>query len=277
MSKELSGQVAVVTGSGRRTGIGYAIAKELARRGASLVVTDICCRAQPDPEFEASAWAELESIAAELGSFGTDHLPVKADITNPDDVEALLDQAENGLGPVNIVVNNAGVFVVKPLLETTVADWEISMKVNALGTFLCSTRAARRMIQQKTQGRIVNISSISGKEGWPNFGAYTASKFAVLGFTQTLARELARHGIHVNAVCPGLIATDMQNHGIAEMARIQGVDPEEIDKNQLERVPMGRYGTPEEVARVVAFLVSSDAVYMTGQALNITGGLMVSR
>ena len=144
MSKELSGQVAIVTGSGRRTGIGFAIAKELARRGASLVVTDICRRSEPDPEFEASAWSELEAIAEELGQFGAKHLPVKADITNPEDVEALLDQTENTLGPVNIVVNNAGVFIVKPLLDTTVADWEISMKVNALGAFLCSTKAARR-------------------------------------------------------------------------------------------------------------------------------------
>lgn len=277
MPKELSGQVAIVTGSGRRTGIGYAVAKELARRGASLVVTDICRHAQPDPEFEASAWSELESIAEELGQFGARSLPIKADITDPNDVNALLDQTENRLGPVNIVVNNAGVFIVKPLLETTIADWEISMKVNAFGTFLCSTEAAQRMIQQETQGRIVNISSISGKEGWPNFGAYTASKFAVLGFTQTLARELAPHHINVNAVCPGLIATDMQNYGIVEMARLQGITPEEIDTSQLDRVPMGRYGTPEDVARVVAFLVSPDSAYMTGQALNITGGLMISR
>lgn len=277
MSDVLRGKVALVTGSGRRSGIGYAIAAELARRGASIVVTDICRRSQPDPNFEAAAWAELESIAGELGQLGGGQLPVKADITNPADVEALFDRAEKSLGPVNIVVNNAGVFVVKPLLETSLAEWEISMKVNALGTFLCSTQAARRMIARKIEGRIVNISSISGKEGWPNFGAYTASKFAVLGFTQTFAREMAPHGINVNAVCPGLIATDMQEHGIAEMARIRGVTPVEVDRAQLERVPMGRYGAAEDVARVVAFLVSPDSAYMTGQALNISGGLMVSR
>ena len=277
MSNDLGGQVAIVTGSGRRTGIGYAIAKELAQRGASLIVTDICRRLVPDPDFETAALSELKSIAEEFRQFGTKHIPVKTDITNPEEVEALLDQVEQVFGPANILVNSAGVFVIKPLLETSVADWEISMKVNAFGTFLCSVKAAQRMIGQGISGRIVNISSISGKEGWPNVGAYTASKFAVLGFTQTFARELVPHGINVNAVCPGMIATDMQTHSIAELSKLQGVNPEVFEKTHLDRVPMGRYGTPEEVARVTAFLISPDSAYMTGQALNISGGLMVSR
>lgn len=277
MSLDLTGRVALITGSGRRTGIGYAIATELARRGASIVITDLGRRADPDPTFEAAAWAEMVSITEELAANGQKHLPVKADITEPAEVEALLEAAEANLGPVDILINNAGVFVVKPLLETSLSEWELSMKVNAFGTFLCSVRVARRMIERGLNGRIVNLSSISGKEGWPNFGAYTASKFAVLGLTQTLARELAPHGINVNAVCPGLIATDMQNHGIAELARMRGVSPAEVDQAQLERVPMGRYGTTEEIAKVVAFLVSPDSAYMTGQALNISGGLMVSR
>lgn len=277
MSQQLTGQVALITGSGRRSGIGYAIAKVLAQQGASVVITDIARRAWPDPDFEAAAWQEMVAISEELGQFGRQHLPFKADITDPDQVEALLDASEQALGPVDILVNNAGVFVVKPLLETTIAEWELSMKVNAFGTFLCSIHTARRMIRAGRPGRIVNISSISGKEGWPNFGAYTASKFAVLGLTQTLARELAPHGINVNAVCPGLIATQMQDHGIAELAKIRGVTPEAVDRAQLERVPLGRYGDPEEVAQVVAFLVSPDSAYMTGQALNISGGLMVSR
>jgi len=277
MSADLYGQVAIITGSGRRTGIGYAIARELAQQGVSTVITDICRRAEPDPEFEAAAWAELVSITEELSELGQKHVPFKADITNPDSVDALIEAAEAELGAVDILVNNAGVFVVKPLLETSLDEWEISMKVNALGTFLCSTRVAQRMIKHGTKGRIVNLSSISGKEGWPHFGAYTASKFAVLGFTQTFAREMAPHGINVNAVCPGLIDTEMQTRGIAHMAMVRGVSVEDVGAAQLKRVPLGRYGSKEEVAQVVAFLVSPAAAYMTGQALNISGGLMVSR
>lgn len=275
MLSDLKGKVAIVTGSGRRSGIGYGIARYLAQLGAAVTVTDVGRRAEPDSAFEAAAWAELESIATELSQLGGNSLAVKADITNPDEVETLLKRVETELGPVDILVNNAGVFMVKPLLETSPAEWELTLKVNALGTFLCSTQTARRMIERGTPGRIVNIASISGKEGWPNFGAYTASKFAVIGLTQTFAREMAPYGINVNAVCPGLIATGMNDIGLARLAELGGVTPEEISQAQLERVPLGRYGTPEDVARLVAFLVSPEAAYMTGQAINMSGGLMV--
>lgn len=275
MERYLDGKVAVITGSGRRNGIGYGIARYLAQRGAAVVVTDICRRTQPDPDFEAAAVAELKTLAGELVQAGERALAVQADITQPADIETLLDRAERELGPVSIWVNNAGVFVVKPLLETSIAEWESSLKVNASGSFLGGTAAARRMIRHGLKGRIVNMASISGKEGWPNFGAYTASKFAVIGLTQTLARELAPHGINVNAVCPGLIDTDMQTYGVSQLARLRGEDLEAIDQGQLARIPLGRYGQPEDVAKVVAFLVSPEADYMTGQALNVTGGLMV--
>lgn len=277
MERDLRGVVAVITGSGRRRGIGYGIARTLARLGASTVVTDICRRSRPDPEFEAQAWEELVSVAREFEEFGGKHRAIKADVTNPDEVNALLDQAEVGLGVVNTVVNNAGICVVKPLLDTSLGEWEASLKVNATGTFLFSVLAAKRMVAQGIKGNIINISSISGKEGWPDFGAYTASKFAVLGFSQTLARELAPHGIRVNAVCPGLIATDMNDVNLELLARLRHTTPEEIDRAQLSRVPLGRYGSPEDVANAVAFLISEEAAYMTGQAINVTGGLMVCR
>ncbi|MFN8456627.1 MAG: SDR family oxidoreductase [Anaerolineae bacterium] len=270
----MQGTVAIITGSGRRSGIGYGIARYLARLGAAVAVTDVCRQAEPDSAFEASAWAELAGIADELNQI-SQSIAVKADITNPAEVESLLNQVEGTLGPVNLWVNNAGVFVVKPLLETTPAEWEVTMKVNTFGTFVGSTQAARRMIQRGIKGRIVNMASISGKEGWPNFGAYTASKFAVIGLTQTLARELAPYGINVNAVCPGLIATGMNELGLARLSELRGVPAEAIDKAQLERIPQGRYGTPEDVAKVVAFLASPESDYMTGQALNVSGGLMV--
>ncbi|MFN8458523.1 MAG: SDR family oxidoreductase [Anaerolineae bacterium] len=274
MTHNLQGMVAIITGSGRRNGIGYGIARYLAGLGADVVVTDVCRRAEPDLAFEASAWAELAGIADELNQISRS-IAVKADITNPAEVESLLDQVEEAFGPVSLWVNNAGVFMVKPLLETTTTEWEVTMKVNAYGTFLGSTQAARRMLLRGIKGRIVNIASISGKEGWPNFGAYTASKFAVIGLTQTLARELAPYGINVNAVCPGLIATSMNDLALARLSELRGVPAEAIDRAQVERIPQGRYGTPEDVAKVVAFLASPESDYMTGQALNVTGGLMV--
>jgi NAD(P)-dependent dehydrogenase (short-subunit alcohol dehydrogenase family) len=274
MTGKLREKIALITGSGRRNGIGYGIARYLALQGATVVVTDVCNRGEPDPAFEAAAWAELNSIAAELNQISRS-LAVKANITQSSDVETLFNQIEQELGFLDILVNNAGVFVVKPLLETTLNEWETTMRVNAYGTFLCSTQAARRMIRHGVKGRIINIASISGKEGWPNFGAYTASKFAVIGLTQTLARELAPQGINVNAVCPGLITTSMNELALARLSELRGVSPESIDQAQLERIPHKRYGTPEDVAKVVAFLASSESDYMTGQAINVSGGLMV--
>jgi NAD(P)-dependent dehydrogenase (short-subunit alcohol dehydrogenase family) len=131
------------------------------------------------------------------------------------------------------------------------------------------------MIKSGIRGSIINMSSISGKEGWPDFGAYTTSKFAVIGFTQTLAREVAEFGIRVNSVCPGLIATGMNDQNLELLSKVRNIPPDEIDRSQLERVPLKRYGTPEDVAKLVAFLASEDSSYMTGQAINVTGGLMV--
>lgn len=275
MEKSLRDEVVLVTGSGRRNGIGYGIARKLAQKGASVIVTDICRRSQPDTAFEVTAWSELSSIAEEFTEFGNQHLAVKADITDANDVSSLIEKAEAELGKISILINNAGICVVKPLIETSPEEWEASMKVNAFGTFLCSVLVARQMISHNINGQIVNISSISGKEGWPDFGAYTASKFAVVGFTQSFAREMAPHGITVNAVCPGLIHTGMNDVNLELLAEIRNSTPEEIDKAQVSRVPLGRYGTSEDVADVVAFLVSPAASYMTGQSLNVTGGLMV--
>jgi NAD(P)-dependent dehydrogenase (short-subunit alcohol dehydrogenase family) len=272
----LEGQVAIVTGSGRRSGIGYGIARHLARLGVSVVVTDLCRRSVPDEQFETAAWAELVGIAEELEQFGGRHLAVRANVTSPDEVQELLDSTEDTFGRIDILVNNAGVFVVKPLMDTTIEEWNLTMQVNALGPFLCSTAAAQRMIAKGIKGRIVNLSSISGKEGWPSFGAYTASKFAVIGLTQTLARELAPYDIRVNAVCPGLIMTSMHSDSLQPLSTLQDSTPKQVEADQLSRVPMGRFGEPEDVARVVGFLVSPDSDYMTGQALNVSGGLMVS-
>lgn len=275
MLSDLSGRIAIITGAGRRTGIGYAVARYLTEMGVSTVVTDICRREVPDPEYEAAAWAELVSIAEELRGVGGQHLPMRADVSNPADIDTLLDLTEEKLGPIDILVNNAGILVTKPLLQTTIEEWQNVMRVNALGTFICAKLVALRMVKRGVPGRIVNIASMSAKEGWPNLGVYTASKFAVLGFTQSFARELAPYKINVNAVCPGIITTDMHAQGLERLSKLHDTTPEHIDRAQQKRIPLGRPGAPVDVARVVAFLVSPESTYMTGQALNVTGGLLV--
>ena len=267
---DLPHQVALVTGAGRRSGIGYGIARHLAARGATIVVTDVCRRSQP--EAEAHARAELHSIAGELGG-----IALEADITQPEAVTALIEQTVAMDRRLDILVNNAGICITKPLLETTLAEWDLTQRVNAQSVFLCSTAAARQMIQQGRGGSIINMSSISGKEGWPNFGSYTASKFAVVGITQVLARELAEHAIRVNAVCPGLVDTGLNTQILSELATIRENNAAQIEDDQLKRVPLGRYATPDDVAQTVGFLVSPAAAYITGQAWNVCGGLMVAR
>lgn len=275
MEKKFEREIVLVTGSGRRNGIGYGIARLMAEMGASVVVTDVCKRSRPDPEFEEQAWNELSSIAEEFTKLGGKHLAIKADLTKPEEIDTIFNQIEEKLGTVSILINNAGICIVKPLLDTSLGEWEATLKVNLTGVFLSCTEAARRMLKKNIKGSIINMSSISGKEGWNDFGAYTATKFGVIGITQTFARELARTGIRVNAVCPGLIATGMNDANNALMAKVRNTTPEEIDKAQQARIPVGRYGTARDIAKVVAFLASDEAGYMTGQALNVTGGLMV--
>jgi len=273
----LNGKVALVTGAGRRRGIGYGIASHLAGLGASVVIVGAGNRSAAGGNYEDQALRELDGIRDELAALGRGrHLAAQADVANPEQVGRLFDRIEGELGVVEILVNNAGVCPVKPLLETTFSEWEKTIDVNATGAFVCSTEAARRMMVHGISGNIVSIASLSAKEGWPDFGAYTASKFALLGFTQVFAREMAPHGIRVNAVCPGYIAAGVSEEITNTFAAKLGVSPAELDRSTVARVPLGRYGTAEDVAQAVAFLVSPAASYITGQAINVCGGVMVS-
>jgi len=254
---ELEGKVAVITGAAR--GIGRAIALRLARDGADLVISDI-------------REAQLSQVAQEVEALGRRALPVPADVRSSAQVQELFRRAVDVFGRVDILVNNAGVISIAPTLELTEEEWDWVMDVNAKGTFLCSQAAARIMVGQG-QGKIVNISSIAGKTGDPLLAHYSASKFAVIGLTQVMARELAEHGnIQVNAVCPGFIDTEMLDNLEERQVKYLGRTREEIQQGYLDRSLLGRKGTPDEVASLVAFLASSDAGYITGQAYNICGG-----
>ncbi len=244
---------ALVTGAA--AGIGAAIARELAARGHRVAVTDI-------DEARAAALAqELDTFSARL------------DVTDADSIHAAADEAERALGPIDVWVSNAGVSTMAPFVDTTEAEWDRNLTVNAKGVFLCGREAARRLIARGQGGVIINTASMAGKRGAvPFLSAYVASKFAVVGLTQAMAYELAPYGIRVNCVCPGYVATSMQEREIAWEAELRGVTPEEVRRLYIEDTPLRRIETPEDVARAVAFLAGPDAAFITGEALAVNGG-----
>jgi meso-butanediol dehydrogenase/(S,S)-butanediol dehydrogenase/diacetyl reductase len=244
----------VVTGSG--AGIGRAIAQELAARGHAVAVTDV-------DELAA------HRVAAELdGALG-----LELDVTDGGSIVAACDLAIRELGPLRAWVSNAGVSTMAPFVDVSEEDYDLNMAVNAKGVFLCGQVAARRLIAQGRGGSIVNTASMAGKRGAAPFLAhYVASKFAVVGLTQAMAAELAPHGIRVNCVCPGYVATSMQERELAWEAAIRGKTTDEVRQLWIDDTPLGRIETPEDVASAVAFLASDDARFITGEALSVNGG-----
>jgi NAD(P)-dependent dehydrogenase (short-subunit alcohol dehydrogenase family) len=225
--------------------------------------------------------ADLEGKAAEgmvqeIVGQGRRGLAIEADVSAEKDVERIIQETLKNFGPVDILVNNAGIGTTGLIIDHTVDDWEKSMSVNLKGTFLCSRAAAKEMIPRK-RGRIVNISSIGGKEGEEFIGGYCASKFGVIGLTQVMAKELGRHRITVNAVCPGYIWTPMWEKMAVwfkeNFPALAGKSPEEIFEARVKSVtPLRRPQTGEDIASLVAFLVSEEAKNINGQSINVDGG-----
>ena len=245
--QELSGKIAIVTGAAR--GMGLAVAKRLAAAGASIAINDV--------NAEAAAQA-----ASDLSAQGHAALAVPGDVTSGDEVGRLVARAVDHYGEVHILVNNAGILRPTPVIDIEEDEWDLVVNVNLKGTFLCS-RAVLPGMQETGWGRIVNFSSTAGKNVSTVGGAhYTAAKAGILGFTRHLAKEVAGHGITVNAVCPGLIDTEMVRSTIsAERAQAYA-----------DSFPIKRLGEPYEVAELVAFLASDRAAYITGASLDINGG-----
>ncbi len=253
-------QIAVVTGAGQ--GIGRGIALRLAQEGCAVTVADI--------NFE-----KAKEVSAEIQSLGQQSLPLQIDVTKAEDAERMIKETVRHFGRVDILVNNAGIIRVAFLPEVTEEDWDAVLNVNLKGTFLCSRAAARVMIEQRS-GNIINISSKSGKKGGLWLSAYCASKFGVIGLTQSMALDLAPFGIRVNAVCPGIVFTPMWDQLDILYAKKLGIRPEEVRAKYVEKIPMGRECSVEDVANVVVFLASDLASYLTGQAINVAGGQEMS-
>ena len=196
------------------------------------------------------------------------------DVSDPKEVERVADAIEKELGEIRIWVNNAGVSYIVPLLSCTDEVWNKTIAVNLTGAFNGCRAAIRKMIQRRS-GVIVNIASQSGKKGNTQYAAYCASKFGVIGLTQSLAAEFAQQGIRVNAVCPGVVFTPMWESMVDDYAKKYGIGPEEVRPFLEKKIPMGRTGQASEVARLVIFLASEESSYITGQAINVTGGTVM--
>jgi meso-butanediol dehydrogenase/(S,S)-butanediol dehydrogenase/diacetyl reductase len=248
-----------ITGAG--TGIGRAIALEMAREGADLYITDL------NSETAQQVAEEARQLRPQ-GHFFAGQL----DVRDANGVAARVEEAVGRLGGLEIAANNAGVSSMAKVVDLTEDDWNFNMDINAKGIFLCCQAEVRYMLGQGKGGSIVNTASMAGKKAAPLLAHYSASKFAVIGFTQALALETAEHGIRVNAVCPGYVKTSMQEREIAWEAKLRGITPDEVREDYLRAIPLGRLEVPEDVARVVVFLLSDRAAYMTGQAINVTGG-----
>jgi len=249
---KMDDQVVVVTGGG--SGIGAALCRGFAAEGAAVAVCDV----------QADA---AENVAADIRK----SMACVFDVADREAVERAADEIESELGDITTWVNNAGVSYVVPFVDCTDELWDKTLTVNLKGTFIGSQVAIRKMLPRK-RGVVLNMSSQSGKAGNSHYAAYCASKFGIIGLTQSLAIEFAGEGIRVNALCPGVVLTPLWESQTVDYARKRNMKPEDVRPYMEGRIPVGRLCRPEEVAAVAIFLAGDDAAYITGQAINISGG-----
>lgn len=271
----LAGKTAVITGSGRKNGLGEAIAKRLAADGVNIVLSDIGKSKDAATASEhVGENAELNSVAEGLTSLGANVSCHIADVRSKSEMRALAAHAVERFGSLDIWINNAGIgYLMMPVLDVTEEDWRAVIDVNLTGAFFGLQVAAEIMIEQGGGGRIVNIASQAAKSGFPHAQAYTSSKHGLVGLVRSASIELGPHGITVNNVCPNHVTTGLgawQNEYFAKVTGAGSV--EEYMEKMRSRIPMGRPGLPSDTANAVAFLCSQDAVYITGESMNVSGG-----
>jgi meso-butanediol dehydrogenase / (S,S)-butanediol dehydrogenase / diacetyl reductase len=257
---DLSGRVAVVTGGG--SGLGAAECVKLADYGAAVAIADI------NP-------AAAQSVADRIGESGGQAVAVEQDVTSWDSCQALVPAVEEALGPIDILVNNAGVSKRAPLLEMDEAEWDRVMDINVKGHFMTIRAVAPGMMERRS-GRIVTTSSVVGRQAFPNFSHYCASKFAVRGLTQSLAGEFAPYGVTINAICPGVVKTPLHEGILDQMADASGVSKEEAWTDFVGLIPLQRPQSADEIAEMVAYLASDHARNMTGCSYDVNGGMLPS-
>ncbi|MGE6753146.1 3-oxoacyl-[acyl-carrier-protein] reductase [Rossellomorea sp. NPDC071047] len=245
----LEGKVALVTGASR--GIGREIALELAREGCNVAVN------------YSGSEAKANEVVDEIKGLGREAIAIQCNVSDSDAVQEMVKETIGQFGSVDILVNNAGITKDNLLMRMKEAEWDDVININLKGVFLCTKAVTRQMMKQRS-GRIINISSIVGVSGNPGQANYVAAKSGVIGLTKTTAKELAPRGITVNAIAPGFISTDMTDQL-----------PEDVRNEMLKQIPLSRFGDPQDIAKVVTFVASESASYMTGQTLHIDGGMVM--
>ena len=258
----LEGRVCVITGGAR--GIGKAIGQRLGGEGAKVVIGDLNAE-------------QAEEAASEARDMDIEAIAVGVDVTKRDQVRALVERTVAEFGKLDVFFNNAGVNRIQHFLDVTEDNWDFIMRVNGLGVLICMQEAAKQMIAQGTGGKIINSSSIAGRQGFPDIAPYCASKFSVIALTQAGARALAEHKITVNAFAPGVVDTPLWEQLDSEYIELGDTsEPGEAMRNFSADILLGRVAEPDDVAKLAAFLASEDADYITGQTYNVEGGMILS-
>ena len=248
-------KVVVITGGG--SGIGRSIAKLFSENNAIVCITD----------------KKLESAKKTSDECVNKSLCYQLDVTDKSEIQKVFETINSAIGNYEILISNAGVSTMNYVEDLSEEEWDFNMDVNAKGTFLCNQEAIKHFKSKRIKGRIVNTASLASKVGAPLLAHYSASKFAVVGFTQAAARETAKYGIRINAVCPGFVKTSMQEREVAWEAKLRSLTKKEVIQEYISQTPLGRLEEPIDVAKVVLFLASKQSDFMTGQAINVTGGV----
>ena len=272
---QFRGKVALCTGAGRRAGLGAAILQALAAEGATVLFTDLLESGGSLAAGHIGTTEEIEQLAADINEAGGTAACMSMDVRDEAQVAAVIAATVVRFGRLDFLINNAGVgFLIEPLIETSAERWRTVIDVNLTGAFLCTKHAAHHMIRQGQGGRIVNIASQAAKSGHSHMAAYTASKHGMIGLTRSAALELGPHGITVNALCPNHVTTGLGAVQNAYFAKLRGfASADDYLADMRQRIPLRRVGLTTDTAKACAFLCSDAASYVTGEAMNVSGGV----
>ena len=271
---ELNGKVAVITGAGRADGLGEAMAKRLAAEGVSVVITDVGeAKGDHMPENAVGTASEMQQIVDQIIADGGKASCISCNVLEEAEVEAAAKFAVDTYGSLDIWVNNAGIgYLMKSILEMPMEEWDTVLGVNLRGVFCGTKHAAKIMVEQGNGGRIINIGSQASKSGFAMASAYTASKHGIVGLTRVSAMELGQHGINVNTICPNHVTTGLGAWQNSHFSDVTGKGREKYMADMYDRIPLGRPGLQEDIAKACAFLCSDQASYITGECMNVSGG-----
>ena len=277
---DLDGKIALITGAGGMRGVGRATVMKLAGQGSDVALSDVRREVSDLPPAEIrNEWGGIETVSQEVQALGRRAIPIYCDLSDPNEIERLVERTMTEFGRIDILVNNARAIIGRDKVPVTQLDkevWDHFLAINTTAVFLTTKAVAPHMIDSGRGGRIINIASNAGKQASANGAAYSGSKFAVLGLTQATAMDLAPYNITVNAVCPGPINTDRMSYWERDKAQELGITQEEfrsqVVDSSAQGTPLGRIAESEYVANMVAFLAGDDASFITGQSYNVNGG-----